>query len=73
MGATSNIKSYMKLYYDRNRLKNIAKYKKKTEDEKNNVICECGGHYKLWNKNIHMNSKKHMKYCNSVGQVSCQK
>lgn len=71
MGATSNIKSYMKLYYDRNRLKNIAKYKKKTEDEKNNVTCECGGHYKLWNKNIHTNSKKHMNYCNSVGQVSC--
>lgn len=71
MGATDNMKSYMKLYRERNkeRLNKKARqyHQKRKAEYTERVNCICGGHFQKWNKAIHEKGKKHNIFCKKNG------
>jgi len=44
-------------------LRQIKEYQEKNKERlRERVDCECGGHYTVHNKNVHMKSLRHQKY-----------
>jgi len=64
------IKEYHKDWYETNKEeinKNNKLWKEKNKEKlKEQIICECGGHYRSDGKNRHLTSKKHINFISSI-------
>ena len=68
-------KKKKKTYYEVNKeeiLKQVKEYQESKKEElkkkrSEGVECECGGHYTVSNRHIHMKTKKHIVYLEKKG------